>query len=109
MAKGYGGMDLNSLMAQAKKMQKELARVQEEAAKEVVEVSVGGGMVIVKANGAGDVVDIKISKEIVDPDDVETLEELVLSGVNEALRKAKEAMEEKASALTGGLNIPGLF
>jgi len=66
-------------------------------------------MVIVKANGAGDVVDIKISKEIVDPDDVETLEELVLSGVNEALRKAKEAMEEKVSALTGGLNIPGLF
>ncbi len=109
MAKGFGGMDLNSLMAQAKKMQKEIARVQEEAAKDVVEVSVGGGMVTVKANGAGDVIDIKISKEIVDPEDIETLEELVLSGVNEALRKAKEAMEEKLSQLTGGLNIPGLF
>ncbi len=109
MAKGFGGMDLNSLMAQAKKMQKEIAKAQEEAAKEVTEVSVGGGMVTVKANGAGEVVDIKLSKDIVDPDDIETLEDLVLSGVNEALRKSKAAMEEKISALTGGLNIPGMF
>ena len=109
MAKGYGGMDLNSLMSQAKKMQKQIAKAQEEAAKEVVEVSVGGGMVSVKANGAGEVVDIKISKEIVDPEDIETMEDLILSGVNEAIRKSKSAMEEKISALTGGLNIPGMF
>ncbi len=109
MAKGYGGMDLNSLMAQAKKMQKQIAQAQEEASKEVVEISVGGGMVSVKANGAGEVVDIKISKEIIDPDDVDTLEDLILSGINEALRKSKSAMEEKISALTGGLNIPGIF
>ncbi len=109
MAKGYGGMDLNSLMAQAKKMQKQIAQAQEEASKEVVEISVGGGMVSVKANGAGEVVDIKISKEIIDPDDADTLEDLILSGINEALRKSKSAMEEKISALTGGLNIPGIF
>ena len=109
MAKGYGGMDLNSLMAQAKKMQKQIAQAQEEASKEVVEISVGGGMVSVKANGAGEVVDIKISKEIIDPDDTDTLEDLILSGINEALRKSKSAMEEKISALTGGLNIPGIF
>ncbi len=106
---GFGGMDINTLMAQAKKMQKELQKAQEEIAKETVEVSVGGGVVTVKANGAGDVVDIKIDKEIVDPEDVETLEDLILSGVNEALRKSKEMMQEKISALTGGLNIPGLF
>ncbi len=109
MAKNFGGMDLNSLMAQAKKIQKQIAEAQENAAKETVEVSVGGGMVTVKANGLGEIVNIKISKEIVDPEDIETLEDLILSGVNEAVRKAKEAMEEKISALTGGLNIPGMF
>ncbi|AEA33563.1 YbaB/EbfC family nucleoid-associated protein [Hippea maritima] len=109
MAKGFGGMDLNSLMAQAKKIQKQIAKAQEEAAKETVEVSVGGGMVSVSANGLGEIVDIKISKEIVDPEDIETLEDLVLSGVNEAIRKAKQQMDEKIAALTGGLNIPGMF
>ncbi|WP_035588174.1 YbaB/EbfC family nucleoid-associated protein [Hippea jasoniae] len=109
MAKNFGGMDLNSLLNQAKKIQKQIAQAQEEAAKETVEVTVGGGMVTVEANGAGEVVNIKLSKEIVDPDDIETLEDLVLSGVNEAIRKAKEKMEEKISAITGGLNIPGMF
>ncbi len=109
MAKGFGGMDMNSLMAQAKKMQKEVAKAQEEAGKEVVEVSVGGGMVSVKANGAMEVLDVKLSKEIVDPEDIETLEDLILSGVNEALRKAKASVEEKMAALTGGMNIPGMF
>ncbi len=109
MAKGFGGMDLNSLMSQAKKMQKEIAKAQEEAAKEITEVSVGGGMVNVKSNGAGEIVDIKLSKDIVDPEDIETLEDLILSGVNEAIRKSKSAVEEKLAALTGGMNIPGMF
>jgi DNA-binding YbaB/EbfC family protein len=109
MAKGMGGMDLNSLMAQAKKMQKEIAKAQEDAAKEITEVSVGGGMVSVKSNGAGEIVDIKLSKDIVDPDDIETLEDLILSGINEAIRKSKASMEEKLASLTGGLNIPGMF
>ncbi len=107
MAKGFGGFDMGSLMSQAKKMQKEIERIQQEAAKEITQVSVGGGMVSVSANGDGEIVEIKISKELLS-DDIEMLEDLLLSGVNEAIRKAKEKVKEKMSALTGGLNIPGL-
>ncbi|HHS49191.1 MAG TPA: YbaB/EbfC family nucleoid-associated protein, partial [Desulfurella acetivorans] len=94
MAKGFGGFDMNSLMSQAKKMQKEIERIQQEAAKEITQVSVGGGMITVSANGGGEVVEIKISKELLS-DDVEMLEDLLLSGVNEAIRKAKEKVREK--------------
>lgn len=107
MAKGFGGFDMNSLMSQAKKMQKEIERIQQEAAKEITQVSVGGGMITVSANGEGEVVEIKISKELLS-DDVEMLEDLLLSGVNEAIRKAKEKVKEKISALTGGISIPGI-
>jgi hypothetical protein len=107
MAKGFGGFDMNSLMSQAKKMQKEIERIQQEAAKEITQVSVGGGMITVSANGEGEVVEIKISKELLS-DDVEMLEDLLLSGVNEAIRKAKEKVKEKMSALTGGISIPGI-
>lgn len=107
MAKGFGGLDMGSLMSQAKKMQKEIERIQQEAAKEVTQVSVGGGMISVSANGDGEIVEIKISKDLLS-DDIEMLEDLLLSGVNEAIRKAKEKVKEKMSALTGGLNIPGL-
>lgn len=108
MTKGFGGFDMNSLMSQAKKMQKEIERIQQEAAKEVTQVSVGGGMVSVSANGDGEVIEIKVAKELLNPEEVEMLEDLLLSGVNEAIRKAKEKIKEKMSALTGGLNIPGL-
>ncbi len=107
MAKGFGGFDMGSLMSQAKKMQKEIERIQQEAAKEITQVSVGGGMVSVSANGDGEIVEIKISKELLS-DDIDMLEDLLLSGVNEAIRKAKEKVKEKMSALTGGMNIPGL-
>jgi len=107
MAKGFGGFDMNSLMNQAKKMQKEIERIQQEAAKEITQVSVGGGMITVSANGDGEIVEIKISKELLS-DDVEMLEDLLLSGVNEAIRKAKEKVKEKMSALTGGISIPGI-
>ncbi len=107
MGKGFGGFDMNALMSQAKKMQKEIERIQQEAAKEITQVSVGGGMVSVSANGDGEIVEIKISKELLS-DDVEMLEDLLLSGINEAIRKAKEKVKEKMSALTGGFSIPGL-
>ncbi|HHS48860.1 MAG TPA: YbaB/EbfC family nucleoid-associated protein, partial [Desulfurella acetivorans] len=74
---------------------------------EITQVSVGGGMITVSANGGGEVVEIKISKELLS-DDVEMLEDLLLSGVNEAIRKAKEKVREKMSALTGGISIPGI-
>ena len=108
MAKG--GFDMNKLMQQAQQMQADMARVQEEAANEVVESSAGGGMVTVKANGAGEVVEIKIDPRAIDPDDPEMLADLVMAAVNGALESAKSLMESKLSGmLPPGLGgLPGL-
>jgi nucleoid-associated protein EbfC len=104
-------MDVNKMMQQVQQMQAEMAKAQEELANERVEASVGGGMVTVTASGAGDVVAIKISPEAIDPDDPETLEDLVLAGVNEALRNAQELAQSKLGGAVGGLKglgLPGL-
>ena len=104
--------DMNKLMQQAAQMQEQVQRMQEEAAKETAEASVGGGMVKVTANGAGRVLSIEISPEAIDPSDPEALADLVLAGVNEALRSAAAAIEAKAqqmqSELLGGLGLPGM-
>jgi DNA-binding YbaB/EbfC family protein len=104
--------DMNKLMQQAAQMQEQVQRMQEDAVKEVAESSVGGGMVKVKANGAGQVLSIEISPDAIDPSDAEGLADLVLAGVNEALRSASAAVEAKAQAmqseLLGGLGLPGL-
>ena len=82
--------DMNKMLREAQRMQEQLAKAQEEAASEVVEASAGGGMVTVKANGAGEVVEIKIDPRAIDPDDPEILEDMILAGVNEALpRRAR--------------------
>ena len=83
-------MNINKLMKQAQKMQEQMARTQAELEEKTVEVSAGGGKVTVVANGAGDVLSIKIAKEIIDPEDVEILEDLLLSGVQQAIAKGKE-------------------
>jgi nucleoid-associated protein EbfC len=104
-------MDLNKLMQQAQQMQDQMARAQEELAKEIVEASVGGGTVTVRATGAGEIVSIKIAPEAIDPDDPEALEDLVLAGVNEALRSAQALMQSKLGGAVGGLGgmgLPGL-
>ncbi|MGH3031670.1 MAG: YbaB/EbfC family nucleoid-associated protein [Gaiellaceae bacterium] len=104
-------MDVNKMMQQVQQMQAEMAKAQEELANERVEASVGGGMVTVTASGAGDVVGIKISPEAIDPEDPETLEDLVLAGVNEALRNAQELAQSKLGGAVGGLKglgLPGL-
>jgi DNA-binding YbaB/EbfC family protein len=104
-------MDVNKMMQQVQQMQAEMAKAQEELANERVEASVGGGMVTVTASGAGDIVGIKISPEAIDPDDPETLEDLVLAGVNEALRNAQELAQSKIGGAVGGLKglgLPGL-
>ena len=88
-----------------------MATAQEELANETVEASVGGGMVTVTANGAGEMTAVKIKPEAIDPDDPETLEDLVLAGVNEALKNAQELMQSKlggAMGGLGGLGLPGL-
>ena len=101
-------MNLNKLMKQAQKMQEQMAKTQAELAEKTVEVSVGGGKVIVSANGAGDVLSIKIDKEIVDPNDVAFLEELLLSGVQGAIEQGKALAQSEMGKLTGGLGMPGL-
>ena len=104
--------DMNKLMQQAAQMQEQVQQMQEAAANEVAEASVGGGMVKVTANGAGRVLSIEISPEAIDPSDPEALADLVLAGVNEALRSAAAAIEAKAqqmqSELLGGLGLPGM-
>ena len=89
-------------------MQEQMAKTQSELAEKTVEVEAGGGKVKVVANGAGDVISIKIDKEIVDPNDVEFLEEVVLSGVKSAIEQGKALAESEMTKITGGLGIPGL-
>jgi len=96
-------MNLNKLMKQAQKMQEQMAKTQAALEKETVEVSAGGGKVKVTANGAGDVLAIKIDKEIVDPDDVEFLEEIVLSAVQQAVEQGKALTQSEMNRITGGL------
>lgn len=99
---------LSELIKQAQKLQKRMMEIQEELANKTVEATVGGGMVTVVANGQQEILSIKISPEVVDPDDVEMLEDLILAAVNEAHRKARELMAKEMEKLTGGLKIPGL-
>ena len=101
--KGMGNM-----IKQAQKLQAKMMRMQEELADKTVETTAGGGMVTVVANGKQQVVSIQIEKEVVDPDDVEMLQDLVLAAVNDALTKSQEMASAEMSKLTGGLNIPGL-
>src|SRR5919106_3691481 len=105
------GMDLNKMMQQAAEMQAQMARAQEELARETVEASAGGGMVTVKATGALEITEIKISPEAIDPDDPELLADMVLAAVNEALRSAQSLAESKLGSAMGGLKglgLPGL-
>ena len=100
--------DMNKMLREAQRMQEELARAQEDAAKEEVEASAGGGMVHVKANGAGEIVAITIDPKAIDPDDPELLADMVLAAVNEALRSAQSLMQSKMSGLLPG-DLGGLL
>jgi DNA-binding YbaB/EbfC family protein len=101
-------MNLNKLMKQAQKMQEQMAKTQAELEDKTIEVEAGGGKVKVTANGAGEVISIKIDREIVDPNDVEFLEEVVLSGVKQAIEKGKALAQSEMTKITGGLGLPGL-
>ncbi|MBN2391138.1 MAG: YbaB/EbfC family nucleoid-associated protein [Anaerolineae bacterium] len=105
---GRGGMNPNDLMRQVQKMQQEMERIQDETSQEVVNVTSGGGMVELAINGALEVQSIKIAPEVIDPDDVEMLQDLIVAAVNEGIQKAQAMMSDRMSALTGGLGIPGL-
>lgn len=111
MAKFRGGMpgNMNNMIKQAQKMQEQMLKIQQEAEEKQVSASAGGGAVTVTASGKKEVISIKISPEAVDPDDVETLEDMILAATNEALRQADEIMAQEMGKITGGMNIPGLF
>ena len=102
---GFGGMNLNNLMKEAKKMQADMQKTQEELASKEFEASAGGGAINVKVTGEKVIKEIKINKDVVDPDDVEMLEDLILTCVNEALRKVDSAQNQEF----GKFNIPGLM
>ncbi|MGL5507300.1 MAG: YbaB/EbfC family nucleoid-associated protein [Paraclostridium sp.] len=110
--KGLPGMmpgNMNQLLKQAQKMQTDMQKMQEELESKEVEASVGGGAITVKVNGKKEVIDIQIKPEVVDPDDIEMLQDLVLSAVNEALRSVDDMQSSQMNKITGGMNIPGLF
>jgi hypothetical protein len=102
-------INYGDLMKQAKAMQKQLNEIQEELKNMIFESSSGGGAVKVKVNGDQEVIQIKIDKEAIDPDDLEMIEDMVLVAVNDALNKSKEEYKARMASLTGGFNIPGLF
>ena len=103
-----GGKGLQDLLKQAQKMQKKLMESQEALEQQTVEASAGGGMVNVVMNGNQELISLKIEKEVVDPEDIEMLEDLIIAAVEEARQKVKEMVESEMSGLTGGLKIPGL-
>ncbi|MEQ8154606.1 MAG: YbaB/EbfC family nucleoid-associated protein [Clostridiaceae bacterium] len=112
MAKGGfpGGLgNMNNLMKQAQKLQQQMEEMQKQLETSEFEATVGGGAVLVKVNGKKEVTHIEIKPEVVDPDDVEMLQDLVLSAVNQALKKADEETNSKMGKLTGGMKMPGLF
>lgn len=104
MAKGLG-----NIMKQAQQMQAKIARIQQELESKEVEATAGGGMVTARANGKQQLLDLKIEKDVVDPEDIEMLQDLVLAAVNEAIKKSQEMIQSEMSKVTGGMNIPGMF
>lgn len=106
---GLGGGNMNQMLKQAQKMQEEMRKAQEELEVSEYEASVGGGVVTARVNGKKELLTLAISPEAVDPDDVEMLQDLVISAVNSAMAQADQAAVTQMSKATGGLNIPGLF
>ena len=104
-----GGANMNNMIKQAQKMQADMAKAQADLEEKVVESSSGGGMVTVKVSGKKEIIDISIKPEVVDPDDIEMLQDLILTAVNDALSQVDNVMQSEMSKITGGLNLSGLF
>jgi DNA-binding YbaB/EbfC family protein len=100
--------NMNSMMKQAQKLQKKMLKTQEELKTKTVEASAGGGMVKVIANGGQKIESIMLEREVVDPEDIEMLQDLVMAAVNDALKKSQDMVSAEMGKLTGGLNIPGM-
>lgn len=111
LPQGFGGKsgNMNQMVKQAQRMQEDIERVQEEIYQKEFSATTGGGAVEVVINGKKVVQDINIRKDVVDPEEVEMLEDLIIGAINEALRKAEEEIDKEMEKVTGGMNIPGLF
>lgn len=101
--------NFGNIMKQAKKMQEKIASIQAELGSKTVEATAGGGMVTVVVNGKFELLSLKIDKEVVNPEDVDMLQDLIIAAVNEGIRKAQEMATAEMSKITGGFNIPGLM
>ena len=100
--------NINNIMKQAKKMQEKIGKLQQELENKTIEAQAGGGMVRVVVNGKFEVVSLKIEKEVVNPEDIEMLQDLIVAAVNEGIRKSQEMASSEMSKITGGLGIPGM-
>ena len=106
---GGGPSNMQAMIKQAQKMQEDMAAKQEELEQREYEVAAGGGVITVKINGKKEVLSVKIDPEAVDPDDVDTLEDLIVAAVNEAIKTVETASTQEMSKITGGMSLPGMF
>ncbi|MFT8314929.1 MAG: YbaB/EbfC family nucleoid-associated protein [Clostridium sp.] len=106
---GMGGGNMNNLIKQAQKFQKQMEDMQKDLENKSFEATVGGGAVTAVVNGKKQLIDVKIKPEVVDPDDVEMLQDLIISACNEAFKKAEDESAGEMKKMTGGMNIPGMF
>ena len=109
MMRGGGMGNMQKMMKQMQKMQKDMAKAQEELAEKTMEGTAGGGMVTVVVNGQKEIIEVNIKEEVVDPEDIEMLQDLVLAAANDALKKMEELTNDTMGQFTKGLNMPGLF
>lgn len=101
--------NMNEMMRQAQKMQQKMMKMQEELEAREVSATVGGGMVEARVNGKGNLVGLRLEKDVVDPEDIDMLTDLIIAAVGQAQRQASETMEQEMGSITGGLKMPGLF
>ena len=111
LPEGYGGgpSNMQGMIRQAQKMQEQMAALQEELDAREYEIKAGGGAVSLTINGKKEVSALEISPEIVDPDDIETLSDIIIAAVNEAIKKVEDTNNEEMSKITGGMSMPGVF
>ena len=111
LPKGMGGgaQNMNAMIRQAQQMQEDMTNLQEQLDAKEYEVTAGGGVVTIKINGKKEIISLDIKPEIVDPDDIETLTDVLLAGINEAIKKVEDVNSEEMSKITGGISMPGLF
>ncbi|MBC3516134.1 YbaB/EbfC family nucleoid-associated protein [Neobittarella massiliensis] len=107
LPKGYGPQNMNQMMKQAQKVQEEMSRIQQEVEETEFEVATGGGMISLSINGKKEITKLEIAPEVVDPDDIEMLQDLLIAAFNEGVRRVEDETNTRVQAVTGGMNLPG--